>query len=125
MITGEQLRAARGFLDMTRADVGEAARISPETVKNIEWGTFKPQEGTAQSIIDMFNARGVQFLTLSFGPYSLRVVSQTVPAMSLDNLLVEGTIRLAGGCSLAREGSDPQPSSGNEPSPDAAASAVA
>jgi DNA-binding XRE family transcriptional regulator len=119
MITGEQLRAARGFLDFTRHDVAEAALISPETVKNIEHGTYKPQEATERSIIDMFNARGVQFLTLTFGPYSLRIVCQTVPLMSIDNLLVEGTIR------LAREGSGVQRLDGNEPSPDAAASAVA
>jgi DNA-binding XRE family transcriptional regulator len=112
MITGEQLRAARGFLDFTRHDLAEAARISPETVKNIEHGTFRPQEGTEKSIIDTFNTRGVSFLTLTFGPYSLRIVCQTVPSMSIDDPLVKEIIR------LARE-------SGNEPSPDAADPAAA
>jgi DNA-binding XRE family transcriptional regulator len=94
MITGEQLRAARGFLDFARQEVAEAARISPETVKNIETGTFKPQEQTEKSIVDMFNDRGVQFLTLSLGPYSVRIVCQTVPVVMVDDLLIEGTIRL-------------------------------
>src|SRR5580704_17675732 len=43
MITAAQLRAARGLLDWTRADLAKAANSSPETVKNIEHGTFKPQ----------------------------------------------------------------------------------
>src|SRR6202012_3205205 len=54
MITAAQLRAARGLLDWTRADLAKAANISPETVKNIEHGTFKPQENTAEAIVKAF-----------------------------------------------------------------------
>ncbi|HUY69342.1 MAG TPA: helix-turn-helix transcriptional regulator, partial [Alphaproteobacteria bacterium] len=61
MITAAQLRAARGLLDWTRADLAKAAAISPETVKNIEHGTFKPQEGTAEAIIKAFAAYDVEF----------------------------------------------------------------
>ena len=61
MITAAQLRAARGLLDWTRADLAKAANISPETVKNIEHGTFKPQENTAEAIIQAFKARDVEF----------------------------------------------------------------
>jgi DNA-binding XRE family transcriptional regulator len=61
MITAAQLRAARGLLDWTRADLAKAANISPETVKNIEHGTFKPQENTAEAIIHAFAAQDVEF----------------------------------------------------------------
>jgi DNA-binding XRE family transcriptional regulator len=61
MITAAQLRAARGLLDWTRADLAKAAQISPETVKNIEHGTFKPQEGTAENIVKAFAAHDVEF----------------------------------------------------------------
>jgi DNA-binding XRE family transcriptional regulator len=61
MITAAQLRAARGLLDWTRADLAKAANISPETVKNIEHGTFRPQEGTAEAIIQAFSAYDVLF----------------------------------------------------------------
>ncbi len=61
MITAAQLRAARGLLDWTRNDLAKAANISPETVKNIEHGTFRPQETTADSIVRAFAAHDVQF----------------------------------------------------------------
>jgi DNA-binding XRE family transcriptional regulator len=61
MITAAQLRAARGLLDWTRADLAKAANISPETVKNIEHGTFRPQEGTADAIVRAFAQYNVAF----------------------------------------------------------------
>jgi DNA-binding XRE family transcriptional regulator len=62
MITAAQLRAARGLLDWTRADLAKAANISPETVKNIEHGTFRPQENTAEAIVRAFAAHDVIFM---------------------------------------------------------------
>lgn len=61
MITAAQLRAARGLLDWTRSDLAKAANVSPETIKNIEHGTFRPQETTARAIVEAFARRDVQF----------------------------------------------------------------
>jgi len=61
MITAAQLRAARGLLDWTRTELAEAAKISPETVKNIEHGVFRPQEETAERIVRAFAERDVVF----------------------------------------------------------------
>jgi DNA-binding XRE family transcriptional regulator len=61
MITAAQLRAARGLLDWTRSDLAKAANISPETIKNIEHGTFRPQENTADAIVRAFAAHDVEF----------------------------------------------------------------
>ncbi len=61
MITAAQLRAARGLLDWTRTELAKAANISPETVKNIEHGTFRPQEQTAEQIKAAFAAHHVEF----------------------------------------------------------------
>ena len=61
MLTAAQLRAARGLLDWTRNDLAKAAGISSETVKNIEHGTFRPQETTADAIIRAFASNDVQF----------------------------------------------------------------
>src|SRR5947209_8792214 len=60
-LTAAQLRAARGLLDWTRTDLAKAANISPETVKNIEHGTFRPQEQTADAIVKAFAAHDVRF----------------------------------------------------------------
>ena len=61
MITAAQLRAARGLIDWTRNELAKAANISPETVKNIEHGIFRPQEETAERIIKTFAAHDVEF----------------------------------------------------------------
>jgi DNA-binding XRE family transcriptional regulator len=60
-ITPAQLRAARGLIDWTRKDLADAAGISPETIKNIEHGTFHPQESTTTSIIKAFANKDVEF----------------------------------------------------------------
>jgi transcriptional regulator with XRE-family HTH domain len=62
MFTAAQLRAARGLLDWTRADLAKASGLSQETIKNIEHGTYKPQESTIDSITKTFTARDVEFL---------------------------------------------------------------
>ena len=62
MITAAQLRAARGLLDWTRNELAAAAKVSPETVKNIEHGVFRPQEQTAEAIIRAFKLRKVEFV---------------------------------------------------------------
>lgn len=59
MITGPQLRAARGLLDWSRNDLARVAKISPETVKNIEAGTFKPNPQTAAAVIDALKVSGI------------------------------------------------------------------
>jgi DNA-binding XRE family transcriptional regulator len=61
MLTAAQLRAARGLLDWTRADLAKAANVSPETIKNIEHGTFRPQEATTDAITRAFKAHDVEF----------------------------------------------------------------
>jgi transcriptional regulator with XRE-family HTH domain len=62
MITAAQLRAARGLLDWSRSDLSKASKVSPETIKNIEHGTFKPQDTTEDAIIHAFAAQGVEFI---------------------------------------------------------------
>ena len=81
IITPEQLRAARGFMDWSRVKLGEAASISPETVKNIEFGTYYPQPSTLATILQAFADNGIQFLNLSiFAPYSITGVFRVVTA---------------------------------------------
>jgi DNA-binding XRE family transcriptional regulator len=61
MFSAAQLRAARGLVDWTRNELAKEAKISPETVKNIEHGIFRPQEDTAQRIIKTFAEHHVVF----------------------------------------------------------------
>lgn len=61
MISAAQLRAARGLLDWTRADLAKASGLSPETIKNIEHGIFKPTDLTTQAIVNAFVLHDVEF----------------------------------------------------------------
>jgi DNA-binding XRE family transcriptional regulator len=60
-ITGPQLRAARGMLDWSRAELAKLARVSQETIKNIESGTYRPQEATSENLIRIFASHDVVF----------------------------------------------------------------
>lgn len=61
IITPAQLRAARGLLDWSRADLAKAAGMSQETIKNIEHGVYKPQEATLEAISRAFAIHDVEF----------------------------------------------------------------
>src|ERR1700733_10428392 len=74
IITAAQLRAARGLLDWTRTDLAKAANISPETVKNIEHGTFRPQEQTAEAIVKCFRDRHVEFIDAGVRIYNEPII---------------------------------------------------
>lgn len=60
VITGPQLRAARGFLDWTRTQCAIAASVSPETIKNIEMGKFPPSQKTSESLINVLSDNGLE-----------------------------------------------------------------
>ncbi|MDD3287471.1 MAG: helix-turn-helix transcriptional regulator [Alphaproteobacteria bacterium] len=62
VIVPPQLRAARGLLGWSRSELAKEAKISAETIKNIEHGTFSPKEETLKTLVDTFARRGVQFV---------------------------------------------------------------
>lgn len=61
-VTPSQLRAARSMLDWSRGELAKEAKISAETIKNIEHGTFLPKEETLKAIIETFARYGIQFV---------------------------------------------------------------
>jgi len=63
VILPAQLRAARGLLDWTRTECGQAANVSPETIKNIEHDSFIPQQATSDNILRALVAHGVECLS--------------------------------------------------------------
>lgn len=60
-ISGPQLRAARNYLDWTRNTLAKATRLSPETIKNIEHGKFRPQAATESVLKQCFLENGIEF----------------------------------------------------------------
>lgn len=63
MITGDQIRGARGMLGMSGRDLADLAGVSYPTIQRIEaQGTAKSAVGTIEAIKRALEARGVQFL---------------------------------------------------------------
>jgi len=73
VILPAQLRAARGLLDWTRNECGQAANVSPETIKNIEHGAYTPQQATSDNILQALAAHGVE--CISFMNFRLLTLS--------------------------------------------------
>lgn len=62
MITGAQIRAARGLLDWTRDELAKRCGITGPAVKNIENNpAVKPHQKTLEALRDIFAANGVEF----------------------------------------------------------------
>jgi len=61
MITPGQIRAARGFLNWTQAQLAKAAGLSEVAVKNLERGRTDPRASTLTAIQEAFDHAGVCF----------------------------------------------------------------
>ena len=62
MISPEQLRAVRGYLDLTREEMALAAGVAPETVKNIESGRHRPRDETEAAILAIILKNGLELV---------------------------------------------------------------
>src|ERR1022692_633303 len=61
-ITREQSRAARCFLDWSRAETAQASGVSVETIKNFETGVYSPNTSTRAALIETFEIHGLEFI---------------------------------------------------------------
>ena len=61
MMTGAQIRAARGFLDWTVRDLGKKAKVHFNTVHAIERGKSVAKPETLAAIRKTLEKAGVQF----------------------------------------------------------------
>ncbi len=62
MITGRQIRAARALLNWDAADLAKAAKLSRETISNIENNLVQAREGTLSCIATVFQNNGIEFV---------------------------------------------------------------
>lgn len=62
MITGRQIRAARGLLEWKAEDLARRAGITRETISKIESDAVQPHEKTLASILRVFDESGVEFI---------------------------------------------------------------
>lgn len=62
MISLKQIRAARGLLDLSQADLARHIGISPVTMNNIERGNTAARLQTARAVQEYFEESGVEFI---------------------------------------------------------------
>jgi transcriptional regulator with XRE-family HTH domain len=62
-MTPAQCRAARGFLDMTQAQLADRARVGLSTVKNFEAGRSTPIPKNLDDLLNVLAAEGVTTAT--------------------------------------------------------------
>jgi transcriptional regulator with XRE-family HTH domain len=61
MLTPEQSRAARGWLDWSQDDLAQQANVSPSTVRDFEKGRRTPIANNLDAIVRAFEGEGLTF----------------------------------------------------------------
>jgi transcriptional regulator with XRE-family HTH domain len=105
MITGRQIKAARALLEWDAADLAKEAKLSRETVSNIENNLVQPREGTLADIARAFDSRGIEFI----GNQGVQIKQHSVYALED----IEGFKRLMDDVYLAA--CDPSATDGRKP----------
>ena len=72
-ISGEQARAARGFLDWTRDDLVAASGVSKQTLIRFESGTTGTRHAAIIAIRNALEAAGVEFIAENGGGPGVRL----------------------------------------------------
>lgn len=62
MATGRQIRAARGLLEWSAADLARAAGVQRATISNMEAETHAPNPATISAVMGVFDLNGIEFL---------------------------------------------------------------
>jgi len=62
LITGRQIRGARGLLGWTMEELADKAGLTRITIRQIEGDTVQPQEKTLNKIFSLLDKHGIEFL---------------------------------------------------------------
>lgn len=73
MITPGEIRAARAFLDWSRQDLADRAKLSLNSIIRLEGGEVNARTDTVMAVRRTFEAAGIEFLSLSEGTEGVRV----------------------------------------------------
>ncbi len=74
MLTPEQSRAARGWLDWSQQDLAERAHVSLSTVRDFEKGRRSPIQNNLDALQRAINAGGVQMVYKRGKPIGIAIM---------------------------------------------------
>lgn len=83
MLSAEQSRAARAWLDWSQEDLANAASVSPSTVRDFEKGRRTPIENNLKALRQALEQAGVQLLFDSEGVAAGVAVASYAPPTGL------------------------------------------
>jgi DNA-binding XRE family transcriptional regulator len=78
MISKEQCRAARGWLDFSQGDLAERAKVNRKTIADFERGVSVPHDRTLRDIQATLENSGIEFVFDGVLPVGIRRRSGTV-----------------------------------------------
>lgn len=70
-MTPAQFRAARGFLGLSRIKIAKKLHVSPETIANMERGTYAPSKNTFEGAKAFFERNGISLFELPGGAFGV------------------------------------------------------
>jgi predicted transcriptional regulator len=73
-----QLRAARGLVNWSRADLAAAAKTTERTIARLEDGDSQPRSSTVDAIRAALEAAGVEFIAENGGGPGVRLAKPRV-----------------------------------------------
>lgn len=73
MISVEQIRAARAWLNISQQELADASNVEVRTIYRIESGFRGATERTLDKIREAFETRGLEFIFEGAKPVGLRV----------------------------------------------------
>ena len=77
MLTAEQSRAARGWLDWSQEELAKRAHVSLSTVRDFEKGRRSPIPNNLEALRRAINAGGVQLVYRQRKPIGIAVIEDS------------------------------------------------
>lgn len=74
MLTAEQSRAARGWLDWSQEELAKRAHVSLSTVRDFEKGRRSPIPNNLEALRRAINAAGVQLVYKQGNPVGIAII---------------------------------------------------
>lgn len=77
-VSGKQIKAARALADIRQDELAELVGLTPQAIRKIEDDAVQPREGTMTDMVNVFTARGIEFIEnqgVRFRPEGIQILT--------------------------------------------------